>query len=107
MRDMGIVRGSKAWAVPLIIGKDTVYVHTDIWKESTEEGEDLYRFHEKQYGKDEYILMMANESAVTTDTLDAVMGEILPYQQEGIEELTSTVDSILTEILPEIMGLED
>ena len=30
MRDMGTVQGSAAQAVPLVIGKDTVYVHTDI-----------------------------------------------------------------------------
>ena len=30
MKDMGRVRGSAEMAKPLVIGADTVYVHTDI-----------------------------------------------------------------------------
>ena len=57
---MGIVRGSAAQAVPLIIGKDTVYVHTDITPVEGEEG--LFEYHEIQYEKDEYIKLMAEQS---------------------------------------------
>ena len=57
---MGIVRGSAAQAVPLIIGKDTVYVHTDITPVEGEEG--LFQYHEVQYEKDEYIKLMAEQS---------------------------------------------
>ena len=60
MKDMGIVRGSAAQAVPLIIGKDTVYVHTDITPVEGEEG--LFQYHEIQYEKDEYIKLMAEQS---------------------------------------------
>ncbi len=60
MKDMGIVRGSAAQAVPLIIGKDTVYVHTDITPVEGEEG--LFEYHEIQYEKDEYIKLMAEQS---------------------------------------------
>ena len=60
MKDMGIVRGSAAQAVPLIIGKDTVYVHTDITPVEGEEG--LFQYHEVQYEKDEYIKMLAEQS---------------------------------------------
>ncbi len=57
---MGIVRGSATQAVPLIIGKDTVYVHTDITPVEGEEG--LFQYHEVQYEKDEYIKMLAEQS---------------------------------------------
>ena len=30
MKDMGIVRGSPEMAQPLVVGTDTVFVHTDI-----------------------------------------------------------------------------
>ena len=59
MKDMGIVQGSAAQAVPLIIGKDTVYVHTDITPVEGEEG--LFQYHEVQYDKDEYISKLTNE----------------------------------------------
>ena len=60
MKDMGIVRGSAAQAKPLIIGKDTVYVHTNIKPVEDEEG--LFEYHEIQYEKDEYIKLMAEQS---------------------------------------------
>jgi hypothetical protein len=59
MKDMGIIQGSAAQAVPLIIGKDTVYVHTDITPVEGEEG--LFQYHEIQYEKDEYIKLMAGQ----------------------------------------------
>lgn len=59
MKDMGIIQGSAAQAVPLIIGKDTVYVHTDITPVEGEEG--LFQYHEVQYEKDEYISKLTNE----------------------------------------------
>lgn len=51
MVDNGIVMGSEAQAKPLIISVDTVYVHTDIVKIN----DNLYRYHEIQYTKNEYI----------------------------------------------------
>ena len=60
MKDMGIVRGSAAQAEPLIIGKDTVYVHSNIKPVENEEG--LFEYHEIQYEKDEYIKLIAEQS---------------------------------------------
>jgi len=60
MKDMGIIQGSAAQAVPLIIGKDTVYVHNNIKPVEDEEG--LFEYHEIQYDKDEYIKLMAEQS---------------------------------------------
>lgn len=59
MKDFGIVRGSKEQAREIVIGKDTVYVHTDIKEIKTEDGGALYEYHEVQYCKDEYIELMA------------------------------------------------
>lgn len=57
MKDMGTVRGSAAMAVPLVIGPDTVFVHTDIEPVTEDQAgnpvEGEYQYHEVQYEKDE------------------------------------------------------
>lgn len=73
---MGIVRGSAAQAEPLIIGKDTVYVHSNIKPVEDEEG--LFEYHEIQYEKDEYIKLMAEQNETLMETLDALMSEVIP-----------------------------
>lgn len=66
MIDMGYVTGSKAQAEELIVGTDTVYVHADIQKldETDDNGNpiELYKYHEIQYQKDEYIKLMAEQN---------------------------------------------
>lgn len=64
MKDMGIVRGSAEQAVPLVVGKDTVYVHTDIQKlpPDDERGGEVWEYHEVQYDKDEYIQIIAERN---------------------------------------------
>ena len=70
MKDYGRVRGSKEQAKPLIIGKDTVYIHTDI----VDVEDDQCEYNEVQYGKDEYIHLMAeSNNALRADLSDAVM----------------------------------
>lgn len=59
MIDNGVVIGGKEQAVPLIISKDSVYVHTEIEKV---ENEDLWRYEEIEYSKDEYIKLLANKN---------------------------------------------
>lgn len=60
------VKGSKAQAVPLIVGVDTVYVHTNIREIQIEEpnGEIRieYEYDEKQYTKDEYIKLLSEKN---------------------------------------------
>ena len=67
MKDMGIINCSTAQAIPLIVGKDTVYVHTDIEQVKTDSQgkptENLWKCHEVQYGKDEYIQLMSEKNA--------------------------------------------
>ena len=58
MKDYGRVRGSKEQAKPLIIGKDTVYVHTDI----VDTEDDQCEYNEVQYDKDEYIGLMSKKA---------------------------------------------
>ena len=78
MKDMGIVRGSAEMAKPLIVGFDTVYVHTDIKPvEPLEEEPDRapeFEYHEIQYGKDEYIQVMADQNAENTRLMAALLG---------------------------------
>ena len=64
MIDVGIVTGSEAMAKSLIVGKDTVYVHTDIEEVSNPDSPNgvLYKYHEIQYLKDEYIEMIAEKN---------------------------------------------
>lgn len=59
MKDMGIVQGSIEQAKELIVGVDTVYIHTEIEKI---ENEDLWRYKEIQYTKDEYIKLLADKN---------------------------------------------
>ena len=70
MKDMGIVFGSAEQAVPLVIGKDTVYVHSDIQQVRTDSQgkptENLWKYHEIQYNKDEYIKLLSEKN----DSLD-------------------------------------
>lgn len=59
------VQGNAALAKPLIVGKDTVYVHSNIV--SIED--DLYEYDEEQYPKDEFIEKLGAELATTKDKL--------------------------------------
>lgn len=59
MIDNGVVVGGKEQAVPLIISKDSVYIHTEIEKI---ENEDLWRYKEIEYTKDEYIKLLADKN---------------------------------------------
>lgn len=64
MKDVGIVQGSEAQAKDIIISVDTVYVHSDINKvqKKDEKDPDVWEYHEIQYGKDEYIELIAEKN---------------------------------------------
>ena len=73
MKDVGIVNGNSEQAQPLVIGKDKVYVHTNITP-ITEDArgnavEDLFSYNEVQYEKDEYIELLAKQNSELTDGL--------------------------------------
>lgn len=74
MKDMGIVYGSKEASAPLIIGKTTVYVHTDVeeYQETLPGSDEVYtgyRYHEIQYTKDEYLQMQADKQLKLEDNV--------------------------------------
>ncbi len=77
MKDIGLIQGSAALAVPLIIGKDTVYVHTNIEKIDVDaEGnptDNLYQYNEVQYDKDEYIELMAQQNEEMQEAIDFLL----------------------------------
>jgi len=55
------VRGGAAQAQPLIIGKDIVYIHSNITLIDEEKG--IYEYDEIQMPKDNYIKLMAEKNA--------------------------------------------
>ena len=65
MKEFKNVQGSSQQAQPLIVNKDTVYVHTNIVQATDEDGnvvDGLYVYDEVQYTKDEYIQMIAEKN---------------------------------------------
>ena len=62
MIEVGIVHGSKEQSKELIIGADTVYVHSNIKPIETEDGSEIYEYNETQYTKDEYIHLLAEKN---------------------------------------------
>ena len=65
MKEIKNVQGSTEQAQPLIVNKDTVYVHTNIVQSTDEDGnvvDGLYVYDEVQYTKDEYIQIIAEKN---------------------------------------------
>ena len=65
MKEFKNVQGSTEQAQPLIVNKDTVYVHTNIVQATDEDGnvvDGLYVYDEVQYTKDEYIQIIAEKN---------------------------------------------
>ena len=71
MIDVGVIRGSKEQAKELIIGKDTVYVHSDIKPVETEDGSEVYQYNEVQYDKDEYIQFMSEKNTALEEQIES------------------------------------
>lgn len=78
MKDFGIVRGSAEMAQPLVIGPDTVYVHTDIEPVTEDQAgnpvEGEFQYHEIQYEKDEYIKLLAEQTAENNGLMNTILG---------------------------------
>lgn len=104
MKDIGIVHGSAAQAIPLVIGYDKVYVHTDIKEVEVENGDGTTRkewqYHEVQYGKDEYIQRIgASQTALvgTPDLSDTSAAQLRRSMQMFVEA-TITEESQMMEV---------
>lgn len=71
------VQGSKESAQELIIGKDTVYIHSNIRKmKKTDElnkNEDMYIYDEIQMSKDEYLEKLQKELEVSNNAMADLM----------------------------------
>ena len=83
------VQGSATQAKPLIIGKDTVYIHTNIVQLKDEDGqliEDLFEYDEEQYTKDEYIEFLSNNQTVSVLDNHAI-GEVITDLAMEVEML--------------------
>lgn len=78
MKDMGTVRGSATMAAPLVIGPDTVFVHTDIEPVTEDQDgnpiEGEFQYHEIQYEKDEYIKLMAQQGEENSRLMATLLG---------------------------------
>lgn len=99
MKDMGLVRGSKDSSQPLIIGKDIVYIHTNIRKISLEELKkefpnrdeerlkfiDEYEYNEIQYTKDEYIKIQAELNKANQDQITELQLALTELSEGGTE----------------------
>ena len=83
MKDMGERFGSSAWALPVVVTDDCVYVHTDIEQVAEVNGKqvtDCYKYHEYQYTSKEYIEMIGQENVTlksqmetTQEALDSLL----------------------------------
>ena len=88
MKNVGTVYGNSEQAKALVIGKDTVYVHTNITPVTEDKQgkpvEDLYTFTEVQYGKDEYIELMAQQNEqLSSDITDTQLALCEIYETLG------------------------
>ena len=83
MKDMGIRTGSKAWAVPVIVTPDTVYVHTDITEiknTDNNSASELYQYHEVQYDVQEYIELIGSENEHLKEQLKLAQSDLTDTQ---------------------------
>lgn len=98
MKEYKSVMGSKESAKPLIIGVDTIYVHSNIKEIEVDMPgglkETMYEYDEIQYDKDEYLLKLIIENNElkknvkdTSTTLESIMVELIPNlsNEEGGE----------------------
>ena len=101
------VQGSATQAKPLIIGKDTVYVHTNIVQLKDEEGkliEDLFEYDEVQYRKDDYIALISSKQDLTAvdgvEITETVVGIALDQGDliDTIAELSLEIETMKEEV---------
>lgn len=106
MKDIGIVQGSASQAVPLFVGKDTVYEHTNIRKVMSDEGSlDLYEYHEVQYTKDEYIDKLMQLNQRHTDDITQ-MQTLIGYAVTSVDDLILTQADMLFDMCLLEMGID-
>lgn len=107
MRDMGRIQGSEAQAKELIIGVDTVYVHSNIEQKETEYGS-IYEYDEIQYNKDEYITLMSERISKEEEKISDIRTDITEIDEDlELSELDITdVQMALIELDNRLRALE-
>jgi hypothetical protein len=95
MKDMGIRRGNISDT--LLVGKNTVYVHSDIKKIDSEEWE----YHEIQYSKNEFFKLLSTDGVgVNADGIDS-LAEVTDISASAIDDLAGYV-AVLEERIAEL-----
>lgn len=81
MKDYGRVR-STVNPKPMVIDESSVWIHKNITEVSENVGEENefvgFEYDMIQYEKDEYIKLMSDQNETLTESLDALMSEVLP-----------------------------
>ncbi len=80
MKDMGIVYGAESQAVHCSVGKDKVYIRTDIKKitvtdPDTGETRTDFAYHEIQFELREYLQIMAGQLVFANSSVEALVGD--------------------------------
>lgn len=84
MRVIENVTCGKEMAKPLVVGVTTVYVHenispvTDPDPTTGEVPTDLFTCREIQYDKDEYIAIISQENSELGETVNSILTDIIP-----------------------------
>lgn len=78
MIDVGVIRGSKEQAKELLIGTDTVYVHSNIKPIETDDGSEIYEYNETQYTKDEYIRLLSEKNTSLENQMESTQ-EVIDF----------------------------
>ena len=87
------VQGSKIASRPLIIDKDTIYVHSNVIKlADTEERKDLYQYDEIQCTYDEYFALDKDEYDVPNVVTIKIQDDT---QASIIEDVVSEYNEII------------
>ena len=116
MNDVGIIHGDESQAVPLVIGKTTVYVHTDIKKVEVENPDGStspeWQYHEVQYSKDEYLKKISKEKdKLDSQTTALQLGLVESYEQSlqaqaSAEQQVTDLQTALVELYESLLTPE-
>ena len=96
MKDVGIVTGNAEMAIPVYIGRNLIYIHTDIKRAENEENPDLYQYHEYQYTKEEYM-----------DNVLRKMINDISGNEDAVCELSEAMDDSIVELEQAICDLSE
>lgn len=112
MKILKNILGSKEQALPVIVGKTTVYVHSNIKKLDTDPlgnpTDNLYQYDEIQYTKDEYIQLMTDRQNIESEFTTGLDIEIQEskVRQEIESEMITQHDMDILDLIKRVEVLE-